>query len=199
MSEIWQVVLDQAVTLSEMKNVLYYQAPDEAIGEGTFQEYADAFGAVWDTEIKSSLAVVHYLNSVTLRRVDQADWPSKLVTFTGGSIQGTADFDILAHQVAMLVTHRGYSLPPNKTRMYLGGWTEASMTAGVFIGAAAAAAIDLGNALTTITPASGPAIQKVSVRWDHVLGYVTDWNPVSVVTVQGVPVIQRRRRLGQGI
>lgn len=195
---IFQVRLDQSLQGQEVKNILYYETVATEIGGGDAQDLADTFRAIFAaTAMSQARAAAWTLDSITLRRVDQAGWPSYQVGFTNGSLSGTGGGEALPNQAAMLYIGTVYSQPPNRVRTYIAGLNEGQTTLGLWEPAAIERELIAWDSIRNMS-AGGFELNRVSVKWAPDNSFVTDWNVITNSRIEAVPATQRRRRIGRG-
>lgn len=197
----YQVVHQYRAFNQQMRNVFYYVT---SVGEPTnaeWQTIADEIQADWVAELLSRISHDVTLFGINRRRVDSPGLFSFDETFTSGPSIGSSAVDIVPTQVALLVSNKGLTAPPNRARTYLPGLIETQVAESNWIAAAIAAAeafIDLQSNLNT--GGTNP-LSRVAARWNVAHTFVEATNDLSGAASVGspVPATQRRRRIGVGI
>lgn len=151
------------------------------------QQYADALFNPLAT-VLSNAQTAYNLNVVNVTQ--GTVWPNfAWSSYTGGS----GATDTLAPQVALLAFGRT-QLPRVQIRKYLGVFTEAATTNGLFIGAIVSAGLALMTYHIAGQTMGGGSVLR-GVAYNYALSRATY---ALTPACSSVPVIQRRRRLGRG-
>lgn len=195
----FQVVLDQLVDTEVIKNVTYWQLPDNQTA--TLQGFADNLrGTYVVPDVIASLHTSWSLQSLTVRQMDGGGAFSQLITFGLGALSGTAIEHLLPTQDALLISTGFLGPKPNRGRIYFGGLTEAANEAG---GVTNATVRGLFRQMVEIwrdgvATGAGNAFLRIA-RPDFLNNTWTLNNPVESVIARGFWATQRRRRFGVGV
>lgn len=116
---------------------------------------------------------------------------------TGFPISGAIAGDELAHQVALVVSHRtAFAGRSYRGRNYIGALNEADMTNGLFLNATVDAIQTYYDDLIAALGASGANADYMWVVWSEKL---QTYNGVTESIVRTIPGVVRRRRVGVGV
>jgi len=122
-----RAVVKQRVGSDELRNV-FYVAGGYAIMDN-IQAIADYFRAAW-VEGGSNEKMVNQMSSgwelygMDFKDVTDEENPVVPVNFTAGALGGSDASERLPLQTCLLVTFQSLTAPPNRSRKYLGGFTE---------------------------------------------------------------------------
>lgn len=197
---IYQVTANQVWRGFVAQNVFYYDATN-TLDTGQKEELADAVRAAWaalDTAI--DLDDDWSLNDITLRRVDQPDLPSEVISFTSGPLSGSSTaIPGVPNQIALLISFSAPTTKPRRARSYLAGLVTAHLnqsgawTTGILDDFAVWAA-DMDEISVT-----GETLERVAVEFTGSPPRVENFNRLTSAAVRNNPATQRRRRLQAGI
>ena len=198
---IYQVTWKWTHLSQEFRNVFYYQTTVGAPSTSEWQDIADEIRTDFYNELRTFVVNSITLTGIDYRQVDVAGLFTISQPFTSGPQAGSVSGQMVPTQVAMVVSNKGATAPPNRGRTYLGGWPIASTTSGLFTSSytdAAEAFIDLQSNLNS--GGTNP-LSRVAVRWNTSHTVVTAYNDLSgaASVAQPIPATQRRRRIGVGI
>ncbi len=159
------------------------------------QTFADNFRAEWATHLAGGQHINWSLDSLTFSFIDGASIDFSLtVGFTSGPLNGSNAVDESVAQTALLVSNAYIGSRPNRGRTYLMGFTENSLTDGLFSQSLRDAAELFMEALIAgISDGVGDAFLRILRRPSSVFPVYTS-NPVDTCTAQVSPASQRRRR-----
>jgi len=194
----FQIVLDQQVGDEVVKNVTYWQLPDnQAL---TLQTFADNLrGTFVVPDLIGWLATTWTLLSLTVRQMDGGGAFSQLVTFGLGPLLGTSTGHQLPTQDALIVSTGFLGPKPNRGRIYFGGLVEDANTGtGQPV---LAARQDFQDAVEVwrdgVATGAGNAFLRIA-RPNFTTNTWTLNNPVESVIARNIWGTQRRRRIGVG-
>lgn len=198
---IYQVTHKMRWLLQECRNIYYYETQVGNPSTAEWVDIVDEIRADIAAEIDNHLSEEWEFYALDYRIVDTAG----LLTFealpTSGLIAGTSVTDSLPTQVAMLVSVKGDTVKPNRTRTYFCGLTEASATDSLWL-AAAMTAFEVFVDLQSVLNSGGTnPLQRVAAQWNSSHTQVVASNNIAgqASSASQVPATQRRRRIGVGI
>lgn len=179
------------------ENTLYFTDDHDPSGSELLALATDLI-TWWVTYLKPYTGSFYGLVEVKCTDLTTVSSPSITVP-ASGTPHGDDTGDPLPAQtslcMSLLTLARGRSY---RGRNYVGGFTEASTSGGVYVGSHVAHIEDAYNALFTVADAN-TAIWTVASRYNggapRVTGVAT---PVSSVRGNAIPATQRRRRPGVG-
>lgn len=194
----FQVVLDQVLGSETVKNVTYWQLPDNQAT--TLQTFADNLRGTYLTPaVQSLLHTSWVLNSLTVRQMDGAGAFSQLITFGLGPLTGGHVGNPMPTQMALLVSTGFLGSKPNRGRIYFAGLTEESNNAA---GTVLSGTADTFQTMVEVwrdgvATGAGNAFLRIA-RPNFTLNNWTLNNPVESVIARVIWAGQRRRRVGVG-
>lgn len=160
------------------------------------QDFADNIRSSYSTHIVASLTSSWALDGISVAFIDATSVLYSVdVSFTSGPLAGTNGTDPLPAQTALLVSTARVGVAPNRGRIYLAGFTEASLTNGRFTGAAQTDSQNLVNDWRDgIDIGASQAFLRILRRPSNVFpNYVSAG--VEIVSTVGSPATIRNRRL----
>lgn len=194
------IVLQQTSQNQRIANVLVWgNIPEDAAGR---QSFADNLRAELVTQTWSSTKSTQWsLDSLLFVYNDSLPIFSVEVDFTGGAYVGANAADPLPNQIALLVSTQRVGTPPNRGRIYYGGYTEASLANdGRFNTDAVNEAENLTQEFVNgIAYTGGAGIAYLRIGRRNAGGDLSITNAIETVVARGIPATQRRRRQGVGI
>lgn len=188
------VTVKQTFNGKAMANVLCFSNMTENPTE--IQTFADNLRAAYVTNIVASMHTSWVLEGidVSFLGVDSVLY-SVNVDFTLGPLAGTNAGEAYASQAALLVSTSFVGIAPNRGRIYLTGWTEASVNNGRFTSAAQTDATALIQDMADgITGGAGTCFLRILRRPSAVFPAFVS-SPVQLVATVGSPATIRNRRL----
>lgn len=195
----FQIVIDQLVGTETVKNVTYWQLPDnQAL---TVQTFADNLRGTYVTHgVAAILSSTWTLNSITVRQMDGGGAFSQQIAFALGTLAGSDAADLLPYQNALLVSTGFLGAKPNRGRIYFGGLTEGANAA---LGTATLGVRDAFEDMVEtwrdgVATGAGNAFLRIA-RPNFTLNNWTLNNPVESVVARVQWATQRRRRPGVGV
>lgn len=196
---VYRVNANQTLRDQSIMNVYYYETDDE-LDTDQMEEVGDEFVAAYqDSTLDDSLADDWSLDSLTFRRVDVPNLPELTIISPAMPLTGNNAGQIMATQIAVLVSGLALTAFPRRVRTYLGGFTEGGLDDGLWTpGVVGDSAVFIGQ-IDSIA-VTGDTLERVSVELgDTGSGvHVVDFNRVDAYSVTEVPATQRRRRIGVG-
>jgi len=147
----------------EMRNVHYYSTQDETTSG--LQAIVDGISNAYKNNLQGHFSVGFAFYAVDVRKVESAGLPSVEYIPTGSFWLGTNANDVLALQVALLVSFTSLTTKPNKARTYLGGLCENDVTGGLFTTGITANALAWADAMFDPTSSSVTGVAKLTVEW----------------------------------
>lgn len=198
---IYQVTHKMRWLGQECRNVYYYETQVGNPSSSEWQDIADEIRADFVAEMGGFLVPEWAFYAIDYRIVDTAG----LLTFekvpTSGEYVGTSGSDSLPTQVALLVSVKGTTTKPNRTRTYMAGFSESAVVDSLFITSVLSAGETLVDLQSVLNAAGTNELQRVAAQWNSSHTQVIATNNVagdaSVASL--VPATQRRRRIGVGI
>lgn len=194
------VVLKQTSQAQEINNVLVFaNIPEDAQGR---QSFADNLRASFVTNTWASSKHTGWsLDSLLFVYNDSLPIYSVEVDFTAGPLNGADPGDPLPNQIALLVSTQRVGTPPNRGRIYWGGYTEGSIASdGRFDTASVTEAENQTQDLVDgISYTGGAGVAYLRIARRNLTGDLSITNAIETVVARGIPATQRRRRQGVGI
>lgn len=198
---VYQVVWLQSWQGQQIRNTFYYETD---VGDPTNSEWQDIvdeiradLAANWAARCNSSWV----FRGITARRVDVIGLLSREFTPTAGDLAGTHVGDAIPSQIAVLVSNKGTTTKPNRTRTYLAGSTDGEYNGSTVQSTLRNAAETLIDLQSNLNAGGTNPLTRVSAAWNTAHTQVLNWNDISGASsvASTVAATQRRRRVGVGI
>lgn len=195
-----RIVAKQRYLNQECRNVFYVGGQD-ATDYTNAQAIVDYFTSTWDTNMAGGLMDSWTLYEFDVQQVTTANQPVLQYQPTGGAIVGdNTSADELPTQIASLLSFRCPTARPNRSRKYLTGFPETSMTQGLWIASHVALVEAFATDLLDIGAGTSLDLDLVVVRLSSTAPYIVSLqNTLTNFVVPNIPVVQRSRRIGSGV
>lgn len=126
-----RVTLNQTLFGEDVQNVLFFSNIIDT--QTVLQSFANSMRASWAANVSGSLTNQWSLNSITYGFLGTYDiLYSVEYQFTVGILVGGNTGEALPNQTALLVSTQRNNTKPNRGRIYFGGYTETSLTDGLW-------------------------------------------------------------------
>lgn len=194
-----RVVLNQSIGTNQIRNVYYVAGAYAEIANA--QSIVDYFrdGYVQVNSLNGVLMPTWSLDDATVKDVADPANPTIPYQFTSGSVVGTANGEELPNQTAMLLQFKATTAPPNRKRVYLGGFGEIHHDASGWVSSAITGATTYAQWLLDIDTNLDPGIDLTVTRIDKVTGVLVGSNILDSFKISAYARTQRRRTPGRGI
>lgn len=196
---IYQVTALQTFRAQECRNIFHYiTTADLDAAQG--QEVADAVRAAWvSLDDGANLVNDFTIYGINLRKVDVANLPEALYSFTSGSYSGTTtSAPGVPNQIALLVSGAAPTTFPRRVRTYLAGVSRDNIGDNGFWAAGLLADAAVWFAAMDSIAVTGDTLLRAAVRYTGDPPVVSASNRITAYTVKANPATQRRRRIGIG-
>lgn len=183
---------------SALRNIHHYDSGPTALTTTEENEVITNLNTVYKSYLQSRFDEAVTIVGYSIRRVDEANLPTRDIATPGGNWNGTSGGSSLPPQTCGLVTWKAATAFPRTTRTYLFPFgtselaTDGSVTSGcrTAMGSWGSDMVELNY--------TGGNVDKVAVKYAGTPRVVVEHNDVTTVVVSNQFATQRRRRPGVG-
>jgi len=194
-----RITLKQTVSSDQLRNV-YYVAGAYAI-QANAQAIVDYFRLSYNQggsseKLVDRMSTGWQLYGADVKDVSDPDNPVIPYVFTLGVMNGLDSGERLPLQNCMLVQFEAVAAPPNRSRKYLGAWTEAAHQSSGWTSGAVTAASNYCNYLLDMETNLDTGVALVVARFNA--GVYVGSNLLTQYQISPYARTQRRRTPGRG-
>lgn len=193
------VVVRQTYLSQQIRNVLVFSnIPEDDTGRQTF---ADVFRTIWGANFPVGTHVDDWsLDGLTFVYNDEPPIFSVPTDFTAGPITGTSTDNPMPPQNCCLASLQKLGTPPNRGRIYYGGFGVGWITASGGWDATLRDRIEnhVADLVDGVEYTGGAGVSYLRIGRRDSAGTLTASGSIENVIVRGIVAIQRSRRVGQG-
>lgn len=198
---VYQVTWLQRWQSQECRNTFYYQTTVGEPSTGEWQDIADEIRADLVTYWDNMCDTTWLFYAIDYRRVDTPGLLSFRVIPTSGDLTGQDGGEPNPSQVALLVSNKGATTKPNRTRTYLCGMAGSQLGGSYWSSTILNNAEALIDVQSNLNSGGTNPLSRVSAQWNTAHTQVLVYNDMSgaASVASNIAATQRRRRIGVGI